>query len=94
MKKISNQDIIKIAVIALILSAAPASAETANNSGIWIGPTNITPCLSTAPDDCVKSDLVVTSGNKTILLHGIYGCKAIAGKLNGTPDVVHAECFL
>jgi hypothetical protein len=84
-----------------LVNAAQAQSLTFPNTVLPSGGTTyssgtavVTLCLSTTMrDDCVKSDLVITSHDKTILLRGVYGCKDVASKMNSSTDVTHAECF-
>ena len=44
-------------------------------------------------DSCAKSDLVIKSRDKTVLIRGVYGCQELLSKLRPSSDVTVAECF-
>ena len=55
--------------------------------------TNTIVCAYPDPDSCIKSDLVVISQGKILLLRGVYGCGTIRDKLKVSGDLPQVECF-
>jgi hypothetical protein len=92
-------------LLALAISVIAGSAMAQSGGGPVGGPANgtfytssstslsVSTCVNSIPSDCIKSDLVIKSRDKTVLIRGFYGCQTIASKLQPSSDVSVAECF-